>query len=220
MIVKVCSMGRLNDVQISYWWRRPAFTLWDGRYGGDWLILSSCVFCEDSAHTPPFRGWLSCFAAGFKRFDCLLRLKTSLELRVAGFLVARTRSRLFICKAYSWTATSRSKHRFIFWLFTASSTFSFLCSSKQDRRSCIMLYLHCPYRKRSSSPSILAGFGEWGKWAGVAWVLAAGVATTSSSNRCDPQGWPLHLGKNTGGWAGYSGQCKKYQNQDGGHLFQ
>ena len=44
-----------------------------------------------------------------------------------------------------------------------------------------MLYLHCPYRKHSSSPSILAGFGEWGKWAGVAWVLAAGVATISCS---------------------------------------
>ena len=70
-------------------------------------------------------------------------MKTSLELRVAGCLVARTRSRLFICKAYSWTSTSRSKHRSVFLAVYGLVYFFFARRSKiAAAASCCTFIVH------------------------------------------------------------------------------
>ena len=102
------------------------------------------MFSAKTVHThTPLPRLTLVFAAGFKRSDCLLRLKTSLELRVAGFLVARTRSRLFICKAYSWTATSRSKHMFVFLAVYGLVYFFFARRSKiAAAASCCTFIVH------------------------------------------------------------------------------
>ena len=72
-----------------------------------------CFLRDDSPHTPLPR-LTPVFCCWFQRYPkCSLRWKKNFlglngKLRVAGCLVARTHLTLFICRAYSWNATSRS----------------------------------------------------------------------------------------------------------------
>merc|ERR1712223_1037602 len=72
-----------------------------------------CILRDDSLHTPHSTAYscvlllVSEISKKFTPMENFLGLNG--KLRVAGCLVARTRLTLFICKAYSWIATSRSE---------------------------------------------------------------------------------------------------------------
>ena len=76
-----------------------------------------CFLRDDSLHTPHSAAYscvlllVSEISKKFFPMENFLGLNG--KLRVAGCLVARTHLTLFICKAYSWSATSRSELRFL-----------------------------------------------------------------------------------------------------------